>query len=132
MEWSPALELGIGEIDRQHRWLVDTTNRLHEEVAGQRPSHDLVGKLLGSLSEYAVEHFITEELLFERHGYPQAEAHHNEHSHFVKAVREWERRHATGERLGPEILEFLKGWLSYHILKSDRAFAPYLKDRGVT
>ena len=29
MPWSEQLEVGIAEIDKQHRWLVDTTNSLH-------------------------------------------------------------------------------------------------------
>ena len=132
IDWSPELELGIGEIDRQHHWLVDATNQLHEEVVSDHPSQDLVAKLLAGLADYTVEHFITEELLFERFAYPRAEAHHKEHSRFIKAVRDWEQRHAGGEPLGPEILEFLKRWLTFHIMKSDRAFAPFLKERGIS
>jgi hemerythrin len=33
--------------------------------------------------------------------------------------------------LGREVLDFLKHWLLYHILKSDKAYAPYLKKHGV-
>ena len=29
MPWGEHLEVGIAEIDEQHRWLVDTTNSLH-------------------------------------------------------------------------------------------------------
>ena len=29
MPWTQALEVGIAEIDEQHRWLVEQTNALH-------------------------------------------------------------------------------------------------------
>ena len=32
MPWDTAFETGITEIDQQHRWLVDTTNELHQRV----------------------------------------------------------------------------------------------------
>lgn len=28
--WTSELEVGIKEIDEQHRWLVDLTNKLHD------------------------------------------------------------------------------------------------------
>ena len=31
-----------------------------------------------------------------------------------------------------EVLDFLKEWLTYHILISDKAFAPFLIEKGVT
>jgi hemerythrin len=131
MEWSKELELGIAEIDRQHRWLVNATNKLHDELSKGNPSPELVSELLSGLADYTVNHFVTEELLFERFGYPQAEAHHKEHSHFVDAVKEWKQKQAAGLPLGEEILNFLREWLTYHILKTDRAYVPFLKSHGV-
>lgn len=131
IEWSGEFELGIGTIDRQHRWLVEATNALSDEVAAGSHGPAGTARLLTQLHEYAVEHFVTEELLFQRYGYALAEAHHKEHCHFVAAVEDWERRLGAGENLGGEVLEFLKHWLVYHILKSDRAYVPFLKAQGV-
>lgn len=131
MEWSEDLELGLSEIDSQHRWLVNATNELHAELSKGSPSPDQVASLLAGLADYTVNHFVTEEILFERFGYPYAAAHHREHSHFVSAVKEWENRHSSGETLGQEILVFLKEWLRYHIQKSDRAYVPFLRLHGV-
>lgn len=131
MEWSKELELGIAEIDDQHRWLVTATNELHDELIKGSPSQSLVSELLTGLADYTINHFVTEELLFERFGYPQAAAHHKEHRHFVLAVKEWEQKHSAGLPLGDEILHFLKEWLLYHILKTDRAYVPFLKLHGV-
>lgn len=131
INWSPDLEFGIKEIDGQHRWLVNAINLLHDEMNKGAPSREEVALLLAGLSNYAINHFVSEEMLFERHGYPHAEAHHKEHSRFVQVVKDWESRHAAGEVLGKEILDFLKEWLRYHIMNTDRAYVPFLKNQGV-
>ncbi|MBI5331620.1 MAG: hemerythrin family protein [Betaproteobacteria bacterium] len=131
MEWSQELELGFEEIDRQHRWLVEATNALHEELQKGEPKRERLDVLIGGLVIYARNHFATEERLFERYQYPLGEAHHKEHVNFAIAAREWKQRHESGELLGQEVLDFLKHWLLYHILKSDKAYAPFLKSHGV-
>ena len=45
MQWTAELELGAGEIDGQHRWLVDQTNALHDELSGQAPRREVIGEL---------------------------------------------------------------------------------------
>lgn len=132
MEWSEDLTMGFAEIDSQHRWLVDATNALHDEIIKGAPCPEKVAKLLHGLVDYTLTHFVTEELLFEWHHFPESEAHTAEHQAFVRTVRAWMQRHKAGEKLDHEILEFLKGWLIHHIMESDKAYAPFLKSKGVT
>lgn len=132
LEWSAELELGFEEIDRQHHWLVDAINALHDELQEGDPDPKRLDLLIGGLAIYARNHFAAEERLFKRHQYPQEEAHQQEHAAFAATVRAWKQRHDAGEALGQEVLDFLKGWLLHHILQSDRAYAPFLKSHGVT
>ena len=45
------------------------------------------------------------------------------HQRMVDKVGEFKDRFARGETdVGPELLEFLKDWLSHHILEDDMAF----------
>ena len=131
MEWSKDLELGLEEIDRQHRWLVEATNALHDEMRKGAPEKERLDLLINGLLIYARNHFATEERLFERYGYPQTEAHQKEHVNFTVAAKEWKQRHDAGEALGKEVLGFLRHWLLYHILRSDKAYAPFFKEHGV-
>ena len=132
IEWSDDFKLGFAEIDSQHRWLVEATNALHEELNKGTPCPEEVVDLLNFLVDYTLTHFVTEELLFEWHHFPQRDEHTEEHQAFVRTVRAWMQRHQSGERLGAEILEYLKTWLVEHIQKSDRAYVPFLKSKGVT
>lgn len=131
MVWSKELELGFQLIDTQHRWLVETTNALHDELSKGEPEPAMVGQLLEGLVDYTMNHFIAEEELFQRHGYPETDAHREEHNRFTATAYSLLERHERGEKVGIAVLDFLKQWLLNHILVSDRAYAPFLVAKGV-
>lgn len=131
MPWSDEFVLGIDSIDKQHRWLVDTTNRLHDELASHCPRQEELKKVLEGLMEYTVNHFIVEEDLFNRYGYPEEHAHRVRHDEFSRHALELLLKCERGEQVSGEVLEFLQTWLVKHILKEDKAYVPFLKEKGV-
>jgi hemerythrin len=128
LEWSDKFVTGIALIDTQHRWLVDLTNRLYDEMNAHEPQRDEIGKVLEGLMEYTVNHFITEESLFATHHYPDAAEHASQHNHFTAQIMSLLQRHESGETVSSDILSFLKDWLIAHILHADRAYLPFLAD----
>lgn len=132
MPWSDALAMGITTIDTQHRWLVDATNRLHGEITKAVPDRAVLGEILEGLVDYTMNHFVLEEELFQRFGYPENDAHKAEHDAFTAQAMQLLMKFEGGESVGEPVLEFLKQWLLHHILKVDRAYAPFLKANGVT
>jgi len=132
MPWSEQFVLGIESIDRQHRWLVDATNRLHDEVQSPSPCHATIGEILDGLMDYTMNHFIVEEELFTRLGYPHSVAHKAEHDGFTQRAMQLLTGFENGEAVGLDALAFLKDWLAHHILCVDRAYVPFLASRGVT
>ena len=131
MPWNQELEVGIGLIDEQHRWLVDRTNELHEHMQVSEPDHEEIARLLDGLMDYTTNHFIAEEELFQRLDYPEAAAHKSEHDHFIAQIMELLQRHELGNVSGSEALEFLMHWLLNHIVKVDRAYVDFFKAQGV-
>lgn len=129
MPWSDELLLGIDRIDDQHHWLVDTTNRLHDEISNDSPRRDVIGEILYSLVEYAINHFIMEEELFQRYEYPQTAEHKAEHDNFNAKIHSLLEQFEAGETVNTEVMEFLKNWLLHHIMENDKAYAPYLKQK---
>ena len=130
MPWTQALEVGIAEIDEQHRWLVDQTNDLHEALRAGA-SREQVGALLEGLMDYVMNHFIVEENLFIRLGYPDTEAHQAQHNLFSGQVMSLLSRHDCGETVSAETLELLKDWLTHHILKVDKAYVAHFRAHGL-
>ncbi|BBN87437.1 MULTISPECIES: bacteriohemerythrin [Azospira] len=130
MPWTKELELGLAEIDRQHHWLVDQTNALHDELSAPAPSRDKVGQILEGLVDYTHNHFIVEEVLFQQFGYPETPAHKAEHDGFTGKAMDLLMRFEDGEEVTMEALDFLKEWLVHHICQVDRAYVPFLKSKG--
>ncbi|MDR0996226.1 MAG: bacteriohemerythrin [Zoogloeaceae bacterium] len=133
MPWNDKFILGIDAIDAQHHWLVDATNRLHDQVESHNPDPKVVGEILEGLVDYTFNHFILEEELFLRYGYAETVEHKHEHDAFTRRAYELLRSYEEGhaDSVSSEALEFLKNWLSHHILVVDKAYVPFLKAKGV-
>ncbi len=128
--WSDAYATGVGEIDAQHKELLQQVERLLGAIAGD-PS--AVGRLLDFLGDYALSHFETEERLMERHAYPLAEAHRAAHASFVGAfgrIRFDYDLDGLTEGMSELISGWLMEWLKGHILDLDRTLGRWLVARG--
>lgn len=131
MPWSEQLEVGIAEIDQQHRWLVDTTNTLHRLLSSQEAYADQLGDILEQLMDYTMNHFIVEEELFQRLGYPESAAHKAQHNLFCERVMGLLTRHDMGETVGLDALTLLKDWLTNHIIKVDKKYVEHFRAQGI-
>ena len=132
MPWNEQLEVGIAEIDEQHRWLVDTTNTLHALLSTEKTQADEVGDILEQLMDYTMNHFIVEEDIFARLGYPETEAHKAQHNVFCEKVMDLLTRHDMGEIVGLDALNLLKSWLTNHIIKVDKKYVEHFRAEGMT
>lgn len=125
-QWNDSLMTGIKTIDDQHKQLVDMVNDLHDNLEGSGlcPAPDLVARL----KAYAAEHFHVEEGYMQAFAYPEFEAHLKEHLTFVDAVQTFEENCASESANAPEVLDFIKRWLTSHILDVDMKMGRFLED----
>ena len=133
LEWRPEFELGVEEIDAQHRGLVREMNALTGMLRGERGGS--FGDVLDFLASYAVEHFGTEERLMEEHGYPLAGPHEVEHGNFVAAYGRLKEEILSGAHEPGFLLfraqVFLLDWFVTHSTGTDRHLVRFLRERGV-
>jgi hemerythrin-like metal-binding protein len=130
--WVDEYSVGIAEIDTQHRRLVSIINRVYADLVGTK-EEQLLGPLLDELIDYAKEHFSTEEGYLERAHYPGTADHKALHAGFSAEILEVKARLDSGTRVSPlQVADFLKRWLSEHILRQDRAYGSHLLARGLT
>lgn len=126
--WDPSLNLGVPEIDRQHVELFDRLDRLLE-AARTGQTEEQVGKLLGYLGDYVVDHFGAEEALMTTRRYPGLAAHAAEHRRFVDEfqalLREYLEDGAT-LLLVVRVNAKVTAWLREHIYRTDKALAGFL------
>jgi len=125
--WKPSYELGIPEIDLDHRKLVGMINELYEAIK-QAHGHELIGQTIDRLLEYAHRHFDTEESFMRASRYPGIEAHESEHQAFREQVKVMAARCCEG-KCPPtiEMMNFLRDWLRDHVTTTDKELGKYLK-----
>ena len=129
--WREEFETGINEVDRQHRRLVELIDELYTAMSQGR-GKDVLGKVLSELIKYTKTHFAYEEYLMNIHQYPELMAHKMEHKRLTDRVIDFERNFEQGNTgITVNLMDFLKGWLSNHILKTDQRYAPFLRSKGV-
>ena len=131
MPWNDDFVTGLELIDEQHHWLVDQTNRLYEEINKDQVNREMVHEVLEGLVDYAINHFIAEEVLFQQYEYPENDSHKAEHDGFSKQAASLLQRHEEGGDVTNEVMEFLKNWLKHLILEEDMAYVPFIKSKMV-
>lgn len=131
VQWNDDLSVGIQEIDEQHKILVDLINELHTAIHEHHGS-SVTGEVLNRIVEYTRIHFTVEESLMRIFHYPDYENHKHQHEALIGRVVELQEKMALGKvSISFELLHFLKGWLTKHIIESDKQYSPFLLEQGV-
>jgi hemerythrin len=131
LTWSDEFSVDIQEIDEQHKRLVDLINRLYDALASKEQG-SAVHAVLDELVDYTRIHFAVEECLLRLFEYPGYDEHKAIHDRIVAQVLEFQRLFRAGDqKVGMELLYFLKDWLMDHINKVDKQYSPHLTKNGV-
>jgi len=85
IQWSDDWNLGIEEIDKQHRSLIEHFNDMKRRQQSGADSFN--GDLL-FMQNYIKTHFQTEERYMKEIGFPELESHVNEHNFLRDRVSE--------------------------------------------
>ncbi|MDE7314086.1 MAG: bacteriohemerythrin [Mucispirillum sp.] len=130
MTFTSALSVGYNAIDEQHiRW-IDLINAVYNSLSSGS-SREKLGKVLKDLVDYTVWHFGFENKMMTEYNYPDKESHMKIHKDFIAEIKKLESRYESGEDImGVNVLEFLKDWLSDHIMKIDTKLGAYLESKG--
>ena len=123
--WNEYNNLGIAIIDEQHRGIVATINSLHYFIQ-EGQGEDVMNPTLSMLEHYTKVHFLTEEALMKKTGYPAFDEHVTLHGELMKRTRAIAREASLGK--DPEtVFKFLKEWWLGHINGEHRKYAPHVK-----
>lgn len=127
MSWTPALALGIDEIDAQHQEFYRRAAGLLEGMGVADP--DAVGALFEYLASYAVEHFAAEERLMLESQFPGQNVHRAAHERFVRdlsALRRLHEESGASTAVAVKARTWLAEWLRSHIGIVDQALARHV------
>ncbi len=127
--WDSRLELGIANIDKQHKRWVDLYNDLDAAIA-EGKEEEAVRKTVDELVDYTTYHFRTEEALMRQAQYDEEEyeLHVREHKVFTDQMIIFRDRLLVGfQRMSPEVVGYLRDWLVTHITGTDRCYQDSVK-----
>jgi hemerythrin-like metal-binding protein len=123
--------VGIQELDHQHQVIMRGLNELHEEMLGGK-TDEAVAPLIRNLTSIAGAHFAAEEKLMESTGFPGLAEHRAKHEELTQKIHEFIARHEMGNRAAySQFLYFVRAYMTEHMLKEDREYAPWMAEHGV-
>ena len=133
--WQDSYCIGVEEIDAQHKELFSyaTENLLDiiETPEMFKHKHRCVNSIK-FLKEYVVEHFKDEEEYQEHIGYPEIDAHRQDHIRLASDVARYEKMLVESNFSLPIVkrfLAFVVYWLTHHVGEADRRIGEYSHKR---
>jgi len=126
--WSKILSVGIDEIDEDHRKLVGIFNILNHAVSeGESPEY--LAATLDELINCTVWHFSHEERLMLKYRYPDLAEHQAEHRDLIQSAKALQLDlQQENYQVAEAHIDFLKRWMTEHILTADGRLGTYLSD----
>lgn len=124
------MSVDVKEIDDQHKKFIEIMAEMQVAVDATL-AHAAAGAVLIKLYGYAHYHFGTEEKYFALFHYEEADEHKAIHESFFLKVSEFRRRHALGEDIALETMNFMFNWLVSHIENVDRKYIDCFHKHGL-
>lgn len=129
-EWDPSLLTGDSDVDAQHMSLFALVASMHKLVVEGKGNEAVAGSM-DAIVDYVHTHFVYEEALMTRIGFPELEPHLGQHRWFTEQVTRLRDDLASGHTISPQgMMDFMRSWLVDHIKTEDRKIGDYIRSYG--
>jgi len=132
INWNDSLLVGIPQVDKQHKELVDAINKL-TDACTQGKGRPEIERTLNFVVSYTQAHFKDEEIIQQKLGYPGATAHKWIHTQFIMTVgalvQEFNQNGPTIALIG-KLNKSLVDWVVNHIKTEDKKIGEYMVKSG--
>lgn len=126
--WDETYSVGIDLLDQQHKKIVSIINQLitHNELDVRS---EAISDLLSDLTQYAHNHFLTEEAVLEKFNYDSIDDQKKEHKEYRLKIVNFCMDTVDHKISVPQNLkEYIYHWWKDHILISDMAYKPFFEN----
>ena len=127
--WTPALSVGVENIDSQHKIWLEKADQLFE--AGKTgKSKEVIAQLFDFLDDYTKQHFRDEEAYMTKINYPEIAEQKKLHQNFIIELAKLK---ADYQESGGNISliinanQMIVNWLTKHISTMDKKIGTYAK-----
>jgi hemerythrin len=130
VSWKRSFNIGILEIDSQHRELFTQLDRLEAALHAGKGAGEII-ETFRFLDSYVRRHFRAEEELQQLYSYPHLAMHFAEHMSFITRLTELESRltlEGPSEKLAVNTNSFLTQWLISHVTTIDKQLSGYIDE----
>lgn len=132
VEWNDKFNLGLHEIDDQHKQLVAIMNKICQAINEGR-GDKIIEEVLIEMQDYALNHFELEEKYFDQFHYEKSELHKEWHRTFIQKIVELaDELDRDKKSVSIEAIAFLGGWFIDHTQNLDRQYVALFKEHGVS
>ncbi|MGE5412225.1 MAG: bacteriohemerythrin [Clostridiales bacterium] len=129
--WTSNYNIGISEIDAQHKRLIEIIDEIYESVNSGKEK-EVTHRIINELIDYYITHFSVEERIMSEHGYVSYISHTKEHNDFKIVIEGYRKEIESGQLVvSMEMVKYLKEWFIKHILVSDKLIGVFLKRKGI-
>jgi hemerythrin len=127
-EWKNSYELGIEEIDIQHRKLLKIGRKLSILIQTMDilANYDEIKQILDELKDYTLVHFSLEEHFMMDNGYHDLASHTMEHEFLRKKLMKIDNLGQPNHDTIVNLVSFVSDWIAKHILISDMKIKNYM------
>jgi len=117
-------------MDEQHKKLFALINQLHEAMSAGK-GKTVIGQVLNEMLDYTRTHFTAEEKVLEKVGYPGLAEQKKEHGIYINKIVEMQQKLQAGSlTVSMEASQFLRDWLTNHIMIVDKKYGSFLTEKG--
>ena len=129
MLWTDDFSVGVDSLDADHIVIFSLINHVDDANRSGDDQH-AIGRLLKVLLDVAEAHFQREEEIMVQNGFPELEAHVEEHRNIIDDVQSLyvAYQETQSSEISHEIAKTLCAWLEEHILETDMQYRPYVSD----
>ena len=123
-EWSNKLDVGVAEMNQEHKQLIHLMNTLHQQKS-EGASFDQLSQSLSALGAYTQKHFADEEAYMSKIQMPNLETHKIIHKNLLEKFTTHVNQFKQSKVLPPEFFDFLTFWLNAHIQGIDSGYGQH-------
>ncbi|MBU5637767.1 hemerythrin family protein [Geomonas sp. Red69] len=134
VEWRDDLNIGMLEIDIQHKLLFDKFNAFVSAYQSNQDQDEIM-RMFWFLEAYAVTHFKEEEKLMQQVRYPDFVGHREKHLAFIDQINRLKERlkvEGITQNMVSTMTGFITSWLIEHISTMDRAIGRFVNNSPLT
>jgi len=131
MDWDvKKFDVLVPLMNSQHEKLIAIMNKLYDRADAKAPKTEL-NTLLVELRDYTIKHFREEEAMLQQMNFPQFARHKSIHEKLLEDFGNHYQAFSQGKgEVSPEFFEFLRLWLTAHIMHIDRKYGEYSREKS--